>query len=131
MALAVESRAEDLEEAVYYSMAALETKFSQSNCLPAESIQTLNAEGVCREGSGEHGVAETTWQEAVSRKETGSYQSSGVGAINTEQGNRGAGFLGRGGIGAQAVEGRTGHGELLGGAEAGTGDASGHHRGIG
>lgn len=64
-------------------------------------------------------------------KGSNAYQSTGVGAINTEQRDRGAGVLGRGGIGAQAVDGRTGHGELLGGTEAVAGNASGHHRGIG
>lgn len=58
------------------------------------------------------------------------YQSSGVGAVNTEQGNGRADFLGRGGIGAQTHEGRARRGELLGGTQAGAGDTSGHHRGI-
>lgn len=64
-----------------------------------------------------------------SRRLPEAYQSSGVGAVNTEQRDRGLDFLGRGGIGAQAVHGRAGHGELLGGTQAGAGDTSGHHRG--
>jgi hypothetical protein len=84
-----------------------------------------------REGSGQHGVAKKLDRaEAVSCKGSGAYQSSGVGAVNAEQGDGGADFLGRGGIGAQTVEGRAGHGKLLGGTQAGAGDASGHHRGI-
>lgn len=84
-----------------------------------------------REGSGRHGVTKNLdGARAVSCKGSGAYQSSGVGTVNTEKGDRGADFLGRGGIGAQTVEGRAGDGELLSGTEAGAGDASGHHRGI-
>jgi hypothetical protein len=64
------------------------------------------------------------------RKGSSAYQSSSVGAVNAEQSDGGADILGRGGICAQAVEGRAGDGELLGGAQAGAGDTSGHHRGI-
>lgn len=66
----------------------------------------------------------------VARKGSVAYQSSSVGAVNTEQGDWRADILGRGGIGAQAVEGRAGDGQLLGGEQAGAGDTSGHHRGI-
>lgn len=62
--------------------------------------------------------------------ESKAYQSSGVGARNAEQSDRGAGILGRGGIGAQAVDGGARSGELLGGTKAGAGEASRHHRGI-
>lgn len=66
----------------------------------------------------------------VACKGSAAYQSSSVGAVNTEQGDWRADILGRGGIGAQAVEGRASDGELLGGTQAGAGDTSGHHRGI-
>lgn len=63
--------------------------------------------------------------------ESKAYQSRGIGARNAEQRDRGAGILGRGGIGAQAVDGGGARGgELLGGTEAGAGEASRHHRGI-
>ena len=82
--------------------------------------------------SGEHGVAgKTAIEEIGPRRLSEAYQSRGVGAVNAEQSDRGADILGRGGIGAQAVEGRAGHGELLGGTQAGAGDTSGHHRGSG
>lgn len=65
------------------------------------------------------------------RRESKAYQSSGVGARDAEQSNGGVDFLGRGGIGAQAVNGGGARGgELLSGTEAGAGDTSGHHRGI-
>lgn len=76
----------------------------------------------CRE------VTETDIGAVDSRKEVMAYQSSGVGAVNAEQGNGRADFLGRGGIGAQTHEGRARGGELLGGTQAGAGDTSGHHR---
>jgi hypothetical protein len=62
----------------------------------------------------------------------GAYQSSGVGAINAEQGDGRADFLGPGGIGPQAVDGGCARsGELLGGTQASAGEASGHHCAIG
>ena len=66
----------------------------------------------------------------AARKGSVAYQSSSVGAVNTKQGDWRADILGRGGIGAQTVEGRASDGELLGGTQAGAGDTSGHHRGI-
>lgn len=56
-----------------------------------------------------------------------SYQSGGVGTVNTEESDRRAGFLGRGSIAAQTVESHTGSGELLGGTQARAGDTGGHH----
>ena len=57
------------------------------------------------------------------------YQSSGIGAVHTEQGDRRLDILGRGGIGPQTVEGGSArHGELLGGGtQAGAGEANGEH----
>lgn len=66
----------------------------------------------------------------VACKGSVAYQSSSVGTVNAEQGDWRANILGRGGIGAQTVEGWTSDGELLGGTQAGAGDTSGHHRGI-
>lgn len=59
------------------------------------------------------------------------YQSSGIGAINAEEGHRRLDILGRGGIGSQAIEGGSArNGELLGGGtEAGAGKSSGEHGG--
>lgn len=95
------------------------------------SIFGIENRGGQREGSGRHGVVlKNGYCEAESLGGSKAYQSSGVGAVNTEQGNGRAGFLGRGGIGAQTHEGRARRGELLGGTEAGAGDTSGHHRGI-
>lgn len=59
--------------------------------------------------------------------ESKAYQSRGVGARDAEQSDGGVDILGRGGIGAQAVNGGARSGELLGGTEAGAGDTSGHH----
>lgn len=59
------------------------------------------------------------------------YQGSGIGAGNTEQGHRRPHVLGWGGIGPQAGEGGSARdGELLrSGTQAGTGEASGEHCG--
>lgn len=57
------------------------------------------------------------------------YQSSGVGAVNAEKRNRRLDFLGRGSVGAQAVDSSSArNGDLLGrGTEAGAGETSGEH----
>lgn len=78
---------------------------------------------VCREKSSKQ-----------SRQDSGSggaYQSSGVGAINAEQGDGSAGLLGRGGIGPDAVNGSGARDGELGGTQASAGEASGHHCAIG
>ena len=61
------------------------------------------------------------------------YQSSGIGAVHTEQGDRRLDILGRGGIGPQTVDGGSArNGELLGGGtEAGAGDTNGEHGDLG
>lgn len=63
--------------------------------------------------------------------EEDAYQRGGVGAINAVQGQGGPdGFLGWGGIGPQAVDGGSARdGELGGGTQASTGEASGEHCG--
>ena len=130
MALAVWSRAADLVEAWYYREGRLESVLFWACLSLRQPASDLMQRGQ-REGSGRHGVAKNFDRAgAVSCKGSDPYQSSGVGTVNAEKGDRGADILGRGGIGAQTVEGRAGDGELLGGTEAGAGDASGHHRGI-
>lgn len=62
MALAVESRAEDLEEAVYYDMTELEMRCLAKRLPSCRIVPDVECrDGFCREGSGEDGVAETMW----------------------------------------------------------------------
>lgn len=63
------------------------------------------------------------------QEEKESYQSSGIGTVNTEEGHGGPDFLGRGSVGPQAVDGGSARdGELLGrGTQASAGESSGKH----
>lgn len=95
-------------------------------------VEDAFEEAQCAGGVGEgRGICETLNSVAARPGHGGAYQSSGVGAINAEQGDGSAGLLGRGGIGTQAVDGGGARDGELGGTEASAGEASGHHCAIG
>ena len=86
------------------------------------------------EGSGKDGVFVAKRRSTRSRQDRGNggaYQSRGVSAINAEQGDGGAGILGRGGIGPDSVNGGGARNRELGGTQASAGEASGDHCAIG
>jgi hypothetical protein len=79
--------------------------------------------------SGKRVEVGVVFSQAIGGEGEEAYQSRGVGAVDAEEGNRRLDFLGRGGIGAQAVESSSARdGELLsGGTEASAGKADGVH----
>jgi hypothetical protein len=138
IALAVWSRAADLEEAVYYSREKVRREpfikyFLVVLRVSSPTLKRKRGKEAQPSASGRgRGNTGSTKNVDMADKDvlngSNAYQSSSVGAVNAEQSDGGADILGRGGIGAQTVEGRAGDGELLGGAQAGAGDTSGHHR---